>query len=221
MSDNKIIENRRPLKSRQAKSLQAFAAYLSRLNITPNQISVGSVFFAGLAAVCLLSVPAVSLNAQAGLMLLAALLIQCRLLCNLFDGLVAVEGGKTTNSGELFNDIPDRIADPLLLVSAGYAVSVVSWAEPLGWLAGVLAVMTAYVRTLAASIGAPVNFSGPMAKQHRMAVLTLALILTVIEKLIWQHDIVLLAGLLLIVAGSVITVIRRVVSAYRYLENHV
>ena len=60
-------------------------------------------------------------------------MIQCRLLCNLFDGMVAVEGGKKTNSGELFNDIPDRIADPLILVSAGYAVHMVAYGAELGW----------------------------------------------------------------------------------------
>ena len=74
---------------------------------------------------------------------LAAVFIQCRLLCNLFDGMVAVEGGKGTPSGELFNDIPDRIADPLILIAAGYATTVVPWAAPLGWAAGLGAVFGA------------------------------------------------------------------------------
>ena len=29
-----------------------------------------------------------------------------RLLCNLLDGMVAVEGGKRSKSGELYNDVP-------------------------------------------------------------------------------------------------------------------
>jgi hypothetical protein len=73
---------------------------------------------------------------------------------------------KTANvtARSIFNDIPDRISDALLLVSAGYAISIISWGAALGWCAALLAVMTAYVRTLAASLGAPVNFQGPMAK---------------------------------------------------------
>lgn len=108
---------RRPLKVRDAGLMKSFARWLSQRNITPNQISILSVVFALLAALCLL---ASSWNASLSpwaWLALAAALIQCRLLCNLFDGMVAVEGGKSTASGELYNDIPDRIADPLILVA--------------------------------------------------------------------------------------------------------
>src|SRR6266576_3410050 len=43
-----------------------------------------------------------------------------------------------------------------------------------GWLAAVLAVITAYVRALGTSAGASPYFLGPMAKPHRMAVMTAA-----------------------------------------------
>jgi len=127
------IENRRPLKVRDVRLLQRFARWLSRRHVTPNQISVASVFFAMLAAGCLLLMPRAEGPAIWVLPILGAVFIQCRLLCNLFDGMVAVEGGKSTPSGELFNDIPDRIADPLILVAAGYATTIVPWAESLGW----------------------------------------------------------------------------------------
>lgn len=44
--------------------------------------------------------------------------IQLRLLCNLFDGMVAIEGGKKSDVGSLYNEFPDRIADSLLIVAA-------------------------------------------------------------------------------------------------------
>ena len=78
--------------------------------------------------------------------------------------------------------------------------------------------MTAYIRTLSASIGAPVDFKGPMAKQHRMAVLTIACVLTAIETLVWHTDYCLLIALIVIILGAVVTCIRRAVSAYRFLE---
>lgn len=65
-----------------------------------------------------------------------------RLLCNLFDGMVAIEGGKRSENGDLFNDIPDRFSDVLLLVPAGYIAG--GWGIELAWLAAILAIMTAY-----------------------------------------------------------------------------
>lgn len=229
--DNKDIEGRRPLKVRQAGLARGCAAWLSGKNITPNQISVASVGFAALAACSIALLPSLSNIKEYGtvgyrpdtasllLPIMAAFFIQCRLLCNLFDGMVAVEGGKSTPAGELYNDIPDRIADPLILISAGYAVTIFSWGHSVGWCAGLLAVMTAYIRTLGASIGSPVNFQGPMAKQHRMAVMTVACVLTAFEGYFWAPGYSLLLALGIIVVGCVITIIRRSRHAYLFLEN--
>lgn len=211
-------ENRRPLKVRQAGFANRCAVWLSGRDITPNQISIASVGFAVLAAICLLCIPGDD-GPSVFLPIMAAIFIQCRLLCNLFDGMVAIEGGKGTAAGELFNDIPDRIADPLILISAGYAVVNSAWAVELGWTAGVLAVMTAYVRTLAASIGAPVDFGGPMAKQHRMAAMSIACVLSAFEAYFWSSNNTMLWALFLIVLGCVVTVIKRSYRAYHCLEN--
>ena len=131
-------ESRRPLKVRDANPMQAFARWLSQQNITPNQISIMSVVFAFISALCLIAQFRSELLPLWGWLVLTAVFIQCRLLCNLFDGMVAVEGGKGTASGELFNDIPDRIADPLILISAGYAIPSVMWSVEIGWCAGLL-----------------------------------------------------------------------------------
>jgi len=191
-----ISTSRRPLKVRQASFAKNIARWLSNKNITPNQISVGSIGFAALSSVCLVLIPHVGLSAWY-LPIAAALFIQCRLLCNLFDGMVAIEGAKGTRAGELYNDIPDRIADPMILVALGYSIIDYHWSINLGWAAGLLAVMTAYVRTLSASIDAPISFQGPMAKQHRMAIVTAAC-----------------------VVGCVITVINRTRTAYQFLETN-
>ena len=47
------------------------------------------------------------------ILLLAALCIQLRLVCNLLDGMVAVEHGKGSPSGPIWNELPDRFADVL------------------------------------------------------------------------------------------------------------
>jgi len=216
MSDT---EARRPLKVRTSKYSQKIAKWLSNKNITPNAISIYSVLFAGLAALCLILLPYLNGASKWLLPILAAVFIQCRLLCNLFDGMVAIEGGKSTNSGELFNDIPDRIADPLILVAAGYATTVISFSSSLGWCAALLAVLTAYVRTLAASIGAAVDFRGPMAKQHRMALMTIACLLSAIEPILWAQGYILFVALIIIALGSAMTVYNRAKAAYLFLEQ--
>jgi len=213
------VNGRRVLKFREFVFVQTIAQRLSRRRISPNQISIASIFFAIFGSICFLLLPNSSSTGKWLLPIFAAVFIQCRLLCNLFDGMVAIEGGKKTYSGELFNDIPDRISDALLLVSAGYAISIISWGNTLGWSAALLAVLTAYVRTLAASIGAPVNFQGPMAKQHRMALLTVACIITAIENSFSDQSYALLAAMIIMIVGCLITFYRRTMSAYRFLEH--
>ena len=214
------LEGRRPLKIRNANLAKQIAKWLSERNITPNHISIASVFFATLASVCFLTIP--NSSNEWLFALFAIVFIQMRLLCNLFDGMVAIEGGKSTPAGELFNDIPDRIADSLILIAAGYAISVVPWGSSLGWLTALLAVMTAYIRVLGVSIGAPVSFMGPMAKQHRMAAMTGAAILTIIESILTDGFVagyVILFTLIVVAIGSLITSINRARAIYNYLEN--
>jgi phosphatidylglycerophosphate synthase len=194
------------------------AGWLNKKNITPNQISVASVGFATLAAASLLYIHQFSGTGKWIFSLLAAIFIQCRLLCNLFDGMVAVEGGRKTASGELFNDIPDRIADPIILVAAGYATDC-GWGVTLGWLGGLIAVLTAYVRVLNAGIGAPMDFRGPMAKQHRMALMTCACVLTGVENYVMEPGSALTIALVVVIVGGVVTIVRRVHAAYAYLEK--
>ncbi|WP_110686422.1 CDP-alcohol phosphatidyltransferase family protein [Salinicola aestuarinus] len=213
--------NRRPIKSRDHRLAQRTAAWLNQRGITPNQISLASIGFAAVAALMLVAWRHAADGIQWILPLLAILGIQGRLLCNLFDGMVAVEGGRSTPAGELYNDMPDRAADALLLVAAGYAAGAFwSLAPWMGWLAALLAVVTAYVRVLGASMGAPMRFSGPMAKQHRMALLSAACLLSVFEPAFWPKGCVLLLAVTVIALGSALTVARRTRDIHAYCEDH-
>ena len=212
--------NRRPLRSRDWPVIRAAARFLAGRDISPNTISIASVVFAAAAGLCLCALPVSSFGGTLLLCWLAGLCVLGRALCNLLDGLVAVEGGRGTKSGELFNDIPDRLADPLILVALGYATILVPWAPGAGWCAALLAVMTAYVRTLARSLGAPADFQGPMAKPHRMAVVMGACVLTPFESLIsLPAGSIFTAALLLIIAGCLVTLWRRALTAYIHMEN--
>jgi len=200
---------RRPLRSRETKWAAATARWLRQAGIRPNQISVLSVVFSAVSAMCLILAATGSHSRRAVLFVAAAIFIQLRLLCNLFDGMVAVEGGLRTKSGEIFNDLPDRLSDPLIFVGAGYSITIVPWGGDLGWAAGLLSVLTAYVRVLGASAGAKQYFSGPMAKQQRMAVMTAACLIAVLEVVAGWPGAVVPIALGIIIIGCVATIVRR------------
>ena len=199
---------RRPIASRDAGWAKAFAARLAASSVTPNQISGVSVVFAGVgcALIGLVGNPLGWIG--------AALCVQLRLVCNLLDGMVAIEGGKKSPVGAIWNEFPDRVADSLLLVPVGYAAGL-DWA---GWAAALLAALTAYVRVFGGSLGLAQDFSGVMAKQRRMALLTVALVAQSIEWAFSDTRWSLLVAILLIVLGSAATCVTRTLAIARELE---
>jgi phosphatidylglycerophosphate synthase len=200
--------DRRPLTSRSAGWATALARLAVQARLSPDAISLLSLLFAAGGAAALLWCPP-----PWGL-LACAVGIQLRLLCNLLDGMVAVEGGRRTAVGALYNEIPDRIADSVFLVALGMAAGI-AW---LGWLAALAAAITAYIRVLGGSLGLPQDFRGPQAKPHRMAVMTVACLLAVIEWY-WRGELrVLLLAVAVIAAGSIITCGTRILAIARLLR---
>ena len=175
-------------------------ALLLKTSVTPNQISVASVAIAALGAAALAAAPRWPV-----LFLLAAIAVQLRLVCNLLDGMVAVEGGRGTPVGALYNEVPDRVADTLFLVAWGWAAGVPS----LGWATALAAALTAYLRVLGGALGQPQDFRGPMAKQHRMALLTATCVVALVEHLVLGSAFALPAGLWIVALGSLVTCVTR------------
>ena len=206
--------DRRPLASRDTQWAKRIAQSLAARSITPNQISQASMIAAALAGGMFFLAGRDDGLSRALLLVLAAAFCQLRLLCNLFDGMVAVEGGKGTADGPFWNEFPDRIADILILAGVGYGIG----SPGLGWAAASFAVLTAYVRELGRATGMPSDFSGPMAKQHRMATITAAALLSILEPLWDGHNQVLLAALWLIAVGAALTALRRGKNVVRNLE---
>ena len=145
--------------------------------------------------------------------MIAPMFCYLRLWFNMLDGMVALASGRASKVGELYNEVPDRVSDAVVFVGAGYA-----WGGnvALGYLATILAIFTAYVRAAGKIAGAPNEFCGPMAKQHRMLVITVACVYSVLFPRSWQifhlddFDVgVMSLALTLIIAGCVVTVLRR------------
>jgi len=217
MSEEKI--SRRPLTSRDTKWAAALSGWLARKQIQPNLISVFSLVFASVAGLALIGAGGDGVVRRVLLLILAAGCIQLRLLCNLLDGMVAVEGGFKTKSGEIYNELPDRFADVVILAGAGYSLPNSLWLQTLGWMAAALAVITAYVRAMGVAAGAPQYFIGPMAKPHRMAVLTVTCVVLAVLALFKLTFDLMQISLLVICAGCLVTIARRVVRIARDLES--
>ena len=210
--------SRRPIKSRGSRWAAAAAKWAAAIGLRPNTISVLSVFFAALAGGCLMGTNHVGRTMAACLFVAAAVAVQLRLLCNLLDGMVAVEGGFRTKTGEIYNELPDRFADIFILLGAGYSYGHSSTMSALGWAAAVGAVLTAYIRALGVAAGASQHFVGPMAKPHRMAVITVACLGAAVCLAVQQSWNPIEPALWIIVTGCVVTAIRRTIRILRELE---
>lgn len=201
---------------------------MARAGFSPNGVSVLGLGFA---------------IAGAGAMLAAwwwaaAVCVQLRLLCNMLDGLIAVEHGKGDKLGGFFNEVPDRVEDVLLLLAAGYAAGggavagegagVWSAGPTLGWTCAALALGTAYLRQTGGAMGLAQDFCGPLAKPQRMFALTVTLLAAGTQAALHQAACegpsyyaqgVLRAGLWVIAMGTAVTLIRRTARLVKNLKR--
>jgi phosphatidylglycerophosphate synthase len=221
MSDPSYVPDRRPISARNHPISIGIARWLAQSGVSPNAISVSGMvaaILAGAAFVC------TTWPAYGWLFFLAAaLLMQLRLQANMFDGMVAIQTARASPVGELFNEVPDRVSDAAIFIGAGYAVGGM---PELGYLAAIVALFTAYVRAEGKVAGAPQEFCGPMAKQQRMALLTVAALYAGLAPANWQPHLsslpdrgVIALALLIIVIGGAFTAVRRLKRIARALRT--
>lgn len=202
--------SRRPIASRDSGWARRTAAWMAAKNVSPNFISILSIVFAGV------SLLAFFLAYRAGqpdiwMMLLAIVGIQGRLIMNLLDGMVAVEHNKKSAVGGIFNEVPDRVSDTLTLFGVGLMAKTMPYGMDLAYLAIALSIATAYIRTLGASLSCGHHFLGPMAKQHRMALISAGCIMAIFYAPIFYYLLILMN------VGLVITCYRRLAKVYSLL----
>lgn len=201
--DSYKIGDRRPLASRGWKISDNIARWLARRGATPNAISI-----AGMICGILAGIVFAMTNGAAYpwfFWVTGAVLVQLRLLANLYDGMVAVLRDTASPVGELFNEVPDRVSDAATLIGFGYATG----SDPiLGFVASIFAIFLAYLRAQGKVAGAHQEYCGPMAKQQRMATVTIAAIACAVipGATHWQVPIF---TLWVVIAGCMVTIIRR------------
>ena len=203
-----LPEARRPLATRSTRWAGVLSRAAVRAGFTADGISILSLVFAAAGAAALIWLPR-PLN-----LLFCAAGIQLRLLANMLDGMVAIEGGKKSKLGVLYNEVPDRIADSLFLVALGYAIGT-PW---LGWLAALAAAVTAYIRVLGGTFGLAQDFRGPLAKQHRMAVMTAGCLLGAGEFFWNGGQYLMIVTAWVITLGAIVTCGTRIRAIARQLQ---
>jgi phosphatidylglycerophosphate synthase len=188
-----------------------------RLGIHPNLISYGSIVASAAAGVCFWQA-----DALPALLIAAIAFCYVRLWLNMLDGMVALASGKASRTGEIANELPDRVSDVLIFVGVAHS----GLCHPLaGYWAALLALLVAYVGTLGQAVGVQREFSGWMAKPWRMVALHLGAWLTL--ALLWWGDGTIHFGgltvldwtLLAILAGCVQTIGIRLVRIIRVLHQ--
>jgi phosphatidylglycerophosphate synthase len=201
--DSYRIGDRRPLASRGWKISERIARWLARRGATPNAISIAGMLCGIAAGVMFFETSRVSHPWI--FWLSGAVLVQLRLLANLYDGMVAVLRHVASPVGELFNEVPDRVSDAGTLIGFGYAAG----SDPLlAFIVTIFAIFLAYLRAQGKVAGAQQEFCGPMAKQQRMATVTLAAIACAVVPGATEWQVPMFA-LWLITAGCIITAVRR------------
>jgi phosphatidylglycerophosphate synthase len=215
--------DRRPIASRNLRIFQRMAGALARARMSANAISILGMI-AGIAAGAILASTPV-LRTQLGWtaerlgFLAAAVCIQLRLLANMLDGMVALASGQASALGELYNEIPDRISDTVILAGAGYALGAGGGYPALGWAAAAMALFVTYIRSVGKGMGVSGLFQGPMAKSHRMFLLTVACIYLAGApdplRPVWQFPLpyhpvgIMSIALAIVVLGGAMTALRR------------
>jgi len=209
---------RRPIKMRSAQWSHQLASWLVGQGLSPNQVSVMSVVFAFAGAIFFV-LSASALSSTSLCLIGAAFCVQLRLLCNMLDGLMAVENGKSSKQGDVFNEFPDRLADVVLFVGAGYAANSGELGVTLGWLCAALALGTAYIRAFGARYAPTQDYSGPLAKPQRMFVLTVGSLLCAIEAGLCGSTHLMLATLLIACLGTTLTCVNRTSRLLKVMEK--
>lgn len=213
--------DRRPIKARGWWVFERIAHRLAVAGLSANAISMAGMFSGIAAGLSFAFIPQIQAWERIA-WLAAAAFIQLRLIANLLDGMVAIESGKASPVGELYNEVPDRISDAATIVGAGVACDHIA----LGFAAACVAVFTAYIRATGKAAGTPQQYCGPMAKPHRMALLTAISLYFGLTPAAWHatrltdHDHSLLTiGLWIIVGGGLITAFRRLSRIARHLKG--
>jgi len=212
--------SRRPISEVYRRTAHGAVPLCLHLGIHANAVSYASMVAAAGAGICFWQA-----HNLPALLIPAVGFCYLRLWFNMLDGMVALASGKASRSGEIVNELPDRISDVIIFVGVAHS----ELCHPLGgyWVA-IFALLVAYIGILGQAVGVQREFSGFMAKPMRMVALHVGAWIT-LGLLWWGDGRIRYGGLtvldwthLVIIAGCMQTIWIRLVRIMRALraKNH-
>jgi phosphatidylglycerophosphate synthase len=181
---------------------------LAAAGVTPDQVTLAAIPVAALGGACLIASQAAPV-----LLLAVPLLAVLRIVLNLIDGNLARRTGRIHARGELYNEVGDRLADIALLAPVAFLPGAAPQVVLLGVLGGVLA---SYVGITARAAGGERIYRGVLSKPGRMALLSVCAVWAFASGPSGGTAWAVFGPLLL--AGTSLTLLERIVVAVRQLE---
>jgi phosphatidylglycerophosphate synthase len=185
------------------------------MGIPPNWVSYSSIAASSGAGLCFWRA-----EAAPGLLIVAVGFCYLRLWLNMLDGMVALASRTASRTGEIANELPDRISDVIIFVGVAHS----NLCHPLGgYWAAIFALLVAYVGTLGQAVGVQREFSGPMSKPWRMVALHVGAWITLGQ--LWNGSMrdggltALDGTLLAIIVGCMLTIGRRLAKIIRAIQK--
>ena len=155
--------------------VRTIARFLAARGISPNSLSLLSLFFAALAALFFaLSGKSTSFNL---FLLLAGIFVCLNALMDGFDGLLAREIGNASKKGDFLDHVIDRYSDMFIIggiVFGGYA----SWR--IGIIAIIGVMLSSYMGTQAQAVGLDRMYGGALGRADRIVLIIGATVLTLV-----------------------------------------
>ena len=148
------------------------AGVIATIGITPNSLSLLSLFSAAIAG---LLFAIAGLKGLHLLLLFAGILVAVNAILDTFDGVLAREAGIASKKGDFLDHVIDRYADMFILcgiIFGGY----VSWEIGLIAIIGIL--LTSYMGTQAQAVGLGRIYGGMVGRADRLLLIIAATILT-------------------------------------------
>lgn len=192
------------LKPKFQQLLNPLLDRLAHWKIAPNQITVLAMLLSLAYGIALTMFPK-SLWLWLGLPFFLFL----RMVMNAMDGMLANKTGQKTRLGTVLNEICDQISDMVLYLPFALLTGIFA---PLLVIVLLMALLVEFAGVLAAVIGAPRRFDGPMGKSDRAFAFGLIALLSAAGVAThWLNGL-----LLLVLALSVWTVINRLYQALHF-----
>ncbi|MCK5217002.1 MAG: CDP-alcohol phosphatidyltransferase family protein [Methanosarcinales archaeon] len=177
--------------------LEPSAAFLIRIGLTPNIVSVLSLVFAILAGVCYYFSYLYPIDKLIYLMC-ALVFVMLNSFTDGVDGVMARQNGMQSNKGDFLDHVIDRYADTIIICSIFFAGYV-------HWMIGVVAItgvlITSYIGTQAQAVGIERDYGGIMGRADRLFFIFIATIVNII----YPHEIYGLEALGLVIVIIAIT----------------